>query len=222
MSLQSKEEINCPKCSTKFPFVIWNSVNVSLDPEQKAKILDNSFFSATCPSCGVRMFVPYGLLYHDMEKKIMIFFDDDETSEPENETTKLPLNLFTNDMQAEYKFRNVHGVNRLKEKILIFDNNLDDVEIERIKFGLTFWLIQQKSLTKYPNIYFNKRNEDSFEFYIEEENNEGYTAEIEMFLYDELNNIIQIQNANFNEGKDIMNIDFNWIAKHYNKQITNN
>lgn len=221
MSLQSTEEITCPKCASNFPFIRWDSVNVSLDPEQKAKILDNSFFRTTCPNCSVNIFIPYSLLYHDMEQKLMIFFDDDETSDSENEKLKLPPNMFFNDIQGEYKFRNVHGVNRLVEKILIFDNNLDDVEIERIKFGLTFWLVQQKSLTQYPKIYFNNRDEDSFEFYIEEENKDGYTAKIEMFLYNELNNIVQLQNANFTEGQDVMNINFDWIAKHYKNQIGN-
>lgn len=215
MSLQSEIEITCPKCSSQVSFTKWDSVNVSLDPEQKPKILDSSFFNVTCLTCMINLFVPYGFLYHDMEQKIMIFFDKDETSESENEMLTLPSNLFFKNTQTKYKLRKVHGVNRLKEKILIFDYNLDDVTVERVKFGMTFWLIQQKSLTNYPKIYFNKRNDNTFEFYIKEENQDGYVAEIEMSLYNELDKLIQLKNANINEGKDIMNIDFDWVSKHY-------
>jgi hypothetical protein len=215
MSLQSEIEITCPKCSSQVSFTKWDSVNVSLDPEQKPKILDSSFFNVTCSTCMTNLFIPYGFLYHDMEQKIMIFFDEDETSKSENETLTLPSNLFFENTQTKYKLRKVHGVNRLKEKILIFDHNLDDVTMERVKFGLTFWLIQQKSLTDYPKIYFNKRNDNTFEFYIKEEGQDGYVVEIEMSLYNELDKLIQLGNANINEGKDIMNIDFDWVYKHY-------
>lgn len=37
--------IECPKCKTTFPFTVYHSINVTLNPEFKEKILDLSLFT---------------------------------------------------------------------------------------------------------------------------------------------------------------------------------
>ena len=70
MSKNHKMEIQCPKCRRRSSFTIWDSVNVSLNPELKEKIIDQSLFNFNCPSCQTDVLVQYPLIYHDMDRKL--------------------------------------------------------------------------------------------------------------------------------------------------------
>ena len=72
MSSQHFEKITCPQCQKDSEFVMYDSVNVSLDPEDKEKIIDGSLFLFKCPECDAEVHVEYGVLYHDMDKQLMI------------------------------------------------------------------------------------------------------------------------------------------------------
>jgi len=58
--------ITCPDCGAEGEYTIWNSVNVTINPELKYKIMYGSIFNWTCPKCGKIFNVPYPFLYHDM------------------------------------------------------------------------------------------------------------------------------------------------------------
>ena len=45
-------EITCSKCGKKNTLTLRACVNVSLHPEEKAQVLDGSFFRYKCPECG--------------------------------------------------------------------------------------------------------------------------------------------------------------------------
>ena len=51
MSLPSTVSVTCPKCGQDGQMTVWSSVNISLDPEMKEKILDQSLFLYTCNQC---------------------------------------------------------------------------------------------------------------------------------------------------------------------------
>ena len=44
MSKKEKITITCPKCKNEHPFIIWSSINTTLDPEMKAAVKDKSPF----------------------------------------------------------------------------------------------------------------------------------------------------------------------------------
>ena len=48
MSSPSPETVTCPKCNHQQKFVIWKSMNVTLDPELKAKFIDGTLTTFTC------------------------------------------------------------------------------------------------------------------------------------------------------------------------------
>ena len=48
MSLEREETLKCPKCKTENKFRIYDSINVTLDPELKKKVLDGSLFKMKC------------------------------------------------------------------------------------------------------------------------------------------------------------------------------
>ena len=83
MSRHHIEKVTCPSCHHEGDFELWDSINTALDPEMKEKVLNQSIFLYTCPSCGKTFRLDYSILYHQMEDLIMIYL----VSESEVEKT---------------------------------------------------------------------------------------------------------------------------------------
>jgi len=62
----------CEHCGKEFDFPIYDSVNVTLDPELKDKVFSGDIFNCECPHCKKINTVTYPFTYHDMEKKFMV------------------------------------------------------------------------------------------------------------------------------------------------------
>lgn len=73
MSKVREATITCPDCNLAFPFAVWESCNVTLDPSMKSKVLSGSLFKATCPTCGEARHIEHACLYHDMDKRFMVY-----------------------------------------------------------------------------------------------------------------------------------------------------
>ena len=78
MSLPSTVSVTCPKCGQDGQMTVWSSVNISLDPEMKEKILDQSLFRYTCNQCQHVSPVFFQCLYHDMETRTMVWMVEPE------------------------------------------------------------------------------------------------------------------------------------------------
>lgn len=134
MSESSKVQVKCPRCHYDSPMTVWNSINVDLDPELKDKLLDGELYHWECEVCGLKVDVPFGTIYHDMEHKFMLFFSPWEDDENRYEELDLPIPSGVG-FQG-YTFRSVFGLNKLREKISILEAGLNDIAIERMKFFL--------------------------------------------------------------------------------------
>lgn len=143
MSSHREITITCPKCKQDHPFVIWRSINTTLNPEMKAAVKDRSAFLFECPSCGEKTYVDYGFLYHQMEDRIMIHYaNSDENAEEVYKmlTEDDPTGMLQDMRKENYLIRIVRTQNELREKIAIFDEGLDDriIEIFKIYILATF------------------------------------------------------------------------------------
>ena len=136
MSLQRPENITCPNCNKKTT-IIYDSLNITLDPEKKEKLLNGELFQRECPHCHESFPLDFGFLYHDMEKHLKIHYcpaEDDSTMDESDE--ELTAEFMMMSVKDSYIFRMVHGIENLQEKIRIFDAGLNDVVIEYFKvFG---------------------------------------------------------------------------------------
>jgi hypothetical protein len=134
MSQRQSTTVNCPHCGHSQDFSTWPSLNVSLDPDEKPRLLSGELHRFTCGKCASQTQVSYPLLYHDMERKLMIY-DLEEGDTPE----ELPdgiLGGLLGVMRETYTFRQVHSRNELVEKIRIADAGLDDRVVEVFKIIL--------------------------------------------------------------------------------------
>jgi len=109
--------------------MVWESVNVSLDPELKRKLMSGELTRFTCDACGHTADVVYSILYHDMEKQLMVWMvPSGEVPQDDGGFSA----LLAGGM-AQYTRRLVASRNALVEKILIFDADLDDRVMEVFK-----------------------------------------------------------------------------------------
>jgi hypothetical protein len=112
--------------------VFYDSVNVSLNSDYKERLINGELTIFTCHKCEYQVEMVYPILYHDMENKLMIYLDPDG---------QLDLNglgnkqfLFGTLLKDSYRYRIVSTREELVEKILIFDDNLDDRPFELFKY----------------------------------------------------------------------------------------
>lgn len=142
-------DIDCPNCKNRGVYTIYDSVNITLDPELKEKVLDKSIFRFNCDNCKCSVGFAYQLLYHDEIRQYMIWLlpSEEDTSQPEMPDDEWGL--------PGYRLRLVKSINRLLEKIRIFDNKLDDKAMEMVKN-----LIWERTLKKMGldsrDIFFSK------------------------------------------------------------------
>lgn len=134
MSKISIKPFSCPSCGNNGEFKMYESVNVSLNPELREKVLSGQIFDWVCPKCGESLSVRYDLLYHDMNKEFQIYYS------PNNCTY---INKMINDMLTKYPgmrklCRTVDSLNTLREKILIFEAGLNDIAIELAKLVMKY------------------------------------------------------------------------------------
>ena len=108
---------------------MYDSVNVSLDPKLRDRVMSGEIFDWTCPQCGQVISLLHNLLYHDMKREFQVYFSPTECD---------GINNMINDTLAKYPgmkrtFRTVDTLNALREKILIFEEGLNDIAVELSK-----------------------------------------------------------------------------------------
>lgn len=140
MSKRKIEIVKCSKCGAEGEFPVWESLNSVLDPEAKADLMESCLFEYTCPKCGTLQNFTYDMLYHQMDSDFMIQLCEDEgkIARYKDMFDEFSQNAggVLKAIESEYKFRIVRSRNRLREKIYIFDHNLDDRVIEIMKLFL--------------------------------------------------------------------------------------
>jgi predicted RNA-binding Zn-ribbon protein involved in translation (DUF1610 family) len=52
MSMEHEELVKCSKCGHEDGFIIWQSLNATLNPEAKADMMESCLFEHKCPKCG--------------------------------------------------------------------------------------------------------------------------------------------------------------------------
>ena len=130
MSITATALAPCSRCGERSKITVYKSMNVAENPELKEKLRDGSLFIWECPHCHQANLARYETLYHDPEKKIMIWLM------PAGELPESQMKAIANHTRAmgDYRLRMVKDVGELMEKILVFDAGLDDLAVEMCKY----------------------------------------------------------------------------------------
>ena len=67
-------DVSCPKCHTIQSVMLYDSLNVTIDPEAKQDLIDGKINVFKCESCNAEITVGKTLLYHDMTQHFCVYF----------------------------------------------------------------------------------------------------------------------------------------------------
>jgi hypothetical protein len=151
MSLPAPVTVSCPICQHRFQFVVWKTINVTVDPELRKRVLDGSIRDATCPSCEADSCINADLIYHDMDRDFMLSLVYESETNPFTVRSEL-LDLSKGRMST-YRLRFVTSYNQLREKILIFEAGLNDFALELLKRLVWEKKLPEKKITD-DSMYF--------------------------------------------------------------------
>ncbi|MDD1656472.1 MAG: CpXC domain-containing protein [Methanomicrobiales archaeon] len=65
-------QMECPRCHHTQEVEYWRSLNVTVDPDRKEKLLSGEINVFLCEQCSYRSFLAAHFLYTDMEKKFSV------------------------------------------------------------------------------------------------------------------------------------------------------
>ena len=218
MSMEKQVDVKCPECGQVTKATLWSSLNTEVNPEKKAELLNGSLFSFKCPKCGYESRLNYSMLYHNMEKGVMVNYascekDFDVAMNIASEMAGKNAEAF-NKMMASYIYRIVTTQNSLREKALIFENDLDDRIIESIKC-----LYYEQLTNEFPDmepdeILFSlgENGEKRMEFY-----QKGKLLKIGLVddgMYHELMHAYHEKLGDLHEDSNAI-VDVEWVAKFF-------
>lgn len=132
MSSLKTDSLVCPECEKQFEITIYESINVSVHPLLKEKVLNGEIFEAKCPICNNTYDICYDCLYHDMGKKFFIWFAPNDNKEIRESLNK-SINLAKMVTASTYIYRVTFDINSFIEKIKILDLGLNDKVVEICK-----------------------------------------------------------------------------------------
>ncbi|MEJ2431331.1 MAG: CpXC domain-containing protein [Deltaproteobacteria bacterium] len=210
MSRPGTQEVTCPDCGHSQTERVWHSVNVTLSPDLKQRLFEDKINVFYCDQCESSYPIGIDLLYHDMDKKIQIYeqySDLDMQKELSRIEEKMPLAT----MPYRYK-RIVKSRNELKEKILIFDDDLDDRVIEYARILLTVKAHgDHKSEGHYDVFYSGRRDDDEiiFSLFCDGEHAGYYSISHSEYLevFDRLKEVVDME-SNADSEWLIVNADY--------------
>ena len=164
MSKVHKEQIECPHCHSIGTMEMIDEVDADINPELRKRVLNAQAFIYTCPECGSRILVGNSLLYHDAQHRFIIFFDMERPADNHYQPLKLSKSIIED--YPDYTFRYVTGIMELHEKILILENGLSDVAIERMKYMYAHYSNPEIARKGYKIRFanYNPGDKDSSEF----------------------------------------------------------
>lgn len=128
MTSDIQVDLPCPSCHGSVHLTLPATVDLDKEPNQKYGILTDSLFSHTCDKCGARFQVMHELVVVHKEAGYALLLAPD--AKEETTVVDAPPELFG------LKLRLVRDVNELKEKILAFEDLLDDRTLELCKLYL--------------------------------------------------------------------------------------
>lgn len=176
--------IKCPQCHADVQIVRPVIINVQNNPEYKAKILTGELFNEKCPKCGQGLQVVSRISYHDMEKRMMLYFRP-ITSKEELKTfdyEAIRSAIEDNFKAPNYGIRVVTTVNELMEKIKIAEFGLNDGVIEIAKFVYFDIFSKQFEGIGVLNIYYERRDDkDALIFFCDDGNTRSIVIDPQIY-----------------------------------------
>lgn len=213
MPEMQKKAVTCPSCSEEGLMEVWTGVNVGIEPMWKEKVGSREIFTYTCPHCQSKITVAYDFLYHDPQGNYMIYLLPGGGGRSFDSIDGLSA-----EKLEGYCLREVSDINGLLEKIMLFDDGLDDRCIEICKLYLSEQYAAQNKGKKLFGIYYNGKSEDGsfLEFFLFGEGGEMCGTKLPIQVYDKV--FLKLCGSEF-DRTDEYRIDFQWAVSAFEHGI---
>lgn len=146
MSRHESVRLVCPNCDVPQSLTVASSVNVVRSPVARVEVLTGTFHHFSCPSCSHDFHVETRFGYLDTERRhwVAVFPRHEQANAESCEQMAITGfweasrqgPLWWLDQAMTSHLRVVFGVDRLVEKLLIWDEGLDDGVVEVLKRAL--------------------------------------------------------------------------------------
>jgi hypothetical protein len=142
MSTWFETEVTCPACGARIAARLASGVHVARAPEIRAQVLARTFHRVTCGSCAHAFTAARPLVYTDIDRKhwVQIAPPNERPRWPEYEDATARLferamtgSPYTDELREGFLVRVVFGLEELREKLVVWDANLDDAVVECVK-----------------------------------------------------------------------------------------
>ena len=177
---------SCEKCGADNDAEIWSCISANDAPELRGAIMTGSLFICRCKACGALAGLKYPCLYHDREKKFMVYLIPDAERTEDFSRVPLPAEILMSDLNMDgYRLRVARGSAELADKIHVFEAGLDDRAAETCKL-LALGQLRKRRSDYTPNAsHFERRGDKDVASFI---NEQGESAQVylESGLYDEV------------------------------------
>lgn len=211
MENKIQRQVICPHCGEAVEVEVSPVINVSEQPELRDRIMDESLFHWNCGACGFRAQLVFPCLYHDPQRKFIVYLVPEFAGEL----------LDDSDIEAQYPEmasttkRVVSGLNVLKEKILIFEAEADDMAIELTKLAVSS-VVRKKYDRAITCAYFlhldRATNTIGFSFFLEDEPAPVF-YDTRLDVYEKCLSILQDCAGEQKRDPRYLNIDSAWAEK---------
>ena len=219
--------IECPECKAKNNILCWQNINSVTTPSAKEQLLSGELFSVKCSNCGKTINFNYPLLYHDPIHRCIVDYTsplgntgDNPEDNTENRMQQIrylqAMSDTYKDQLDSYKIRLVSNQNELREKAIIFENNLDDRVIEIIKLIYLLQLSKDKPDIKIKATYYLRGEKGNHALQFLSEDGRTFSAEIDNGLYDDINNDYGSEFDGFPGNQFV--IDAQWATRFLHEQ----
>lgn len=222
MSEFTKERVTCPYCHKEGEFTFWDTVNVSLNPELREKIFSEELFLYCCPHCHRMTGVPQKFRYYDMKHQFLLYFEFFEPDDYDYASIELLPNGWAKYGLLQTQ-RRVFGLNRLKEKIVLLENGLNDVAIERQKYMIKHLVIPELAEKGYK-LYFDHTEgpTDGFPYgtiiFLYEDKEKDKSMQVSFSMEDYYEHKMACEMDPRMEVKGLQCIDEGWISKQLKEE----
>ena len=204
--MDNKAFFTCSGCGANHQANVYPLINVSDNPDLKAKVLDGTLFVWECPVCGRANLARYTTLYHDPEQKLLILLSD---GNPDNEQAL--VKAFAQSGETEgYTARLVNATGDLIEKVKIFEAGLDDRVIEMCKYVTCMEMGSEQALK-----FFRMDGADGDITLTYPHSRQMEMVNIGFNVYSDCERILR-RNPQMSEGSSgLVKVDQEWIASFF-------
>lgn len=179
-------------------------VDGTVNTRTKQRILGGSFFEHKCKCCGETSFIPHSMLYEDPLNNLTVFHTQTILGVADAYRTIDDRDDLNDD---DHQVRIVTSANALREKVRIFDKELDDRIIEIMKALILEELCTKKNLGRVDEILCWVRDGDgNFEIDVLAEHIGSMTVKRDFYYYLE-NKVKHLLDKQYPNPKEV-GIDF--------------